>query len=316
MHKNQNSFQMANKQPAKPAAKPPTEPPTVSGSNRPFSISSLFSSRTSVGMNFRRGSVKTTITQSNSAGNLTKLDSNPYDQNSSLQDPVPDESFSLNKVEIDPVYNLIDNYAAVLCCSFLHVDLLHCLFNLALESSSAIAEKSRKLLVEFLRVLSITLPEKACADLLTNPALIDIASVVYPNKLFHKAHKASLILWDLASAFSNLPCIRRLNPISDNSESSLQLKMKFSQTITFANNKSNIHPLQINTIRDISEEIISVPSPSFGKNDKLFSAGDISGSLHIVLAPHVEKGEFIKQMDQSRVIGKEVIDLELLVYFV
>lgn len=305
MNKSQSSFQTANKQSAKTNAKTVTEPPAANSSNRPFSISSLFSSRGSV-VNFRRGSVKTTISQSNSAGNLTKLDKSFDNQKSSLHDVAPEESPSVNKIDTDPVFNLIDNYAAVLCCSFLHVDLLHCLFNLALESSSAIAEKSRKLLVELMRVLSIALPEKACADLLTNPALIDIASVVYPNKLFHKAHKASLILWDLASAFSNLPCVRRLNPLTDNSESSLLHKMKFSQSITSANSRSNIHPLPINSIRDISEEIICVPSPSLGKFDKVNSIRDISGSLLMVLAPHVEKGEFIKQMDQSRVIGKEV----------
>jgi len=295
---------VGTKQTPKPffSSKPPIEiaPSTTGSGNRPFSISSLFSSRTSTA--FRRASVKNSITQSLSSGNLTKIEYNQKLDSRDKSEPDAIDGLSV-ETDTDPVFNLLDNYAAFLCCSFLHVNLLKCLFSLAVEGSSAIAEKSRKLLVEFLKLLAMILPEKSCAELLTNPTLIDIASSINSNKLFHKAHKASLILYDLASAFSVLPCRKRNAMVDDTSGILAKMKCKTISS-SLPSNKSNIQVLNINSIADLSEEVVSLHLSFIPKYDRLQN-GDLVSSLQGVLLPNVEKSDFLRQVDQSKVIGKE-----------
>lgn len=301
----------SSKQSVKPffASKSSTESSgsTTTHPNRPFSISSLFTSRASVGMNFRRSSVKNTLSQSNSTGNLARIDENSDKKNIAGNRERNDSTNHDNSTDlvhcdndVDPVFNLLDNYAAFLCCSLLHVNLLKCLFNLAVEGNSAISEKSRRLLVDFLRLLAFVLPEKSCADLLTSPALIDIASSINSNKLFHKAHKASSILFDLAAAFSVLPC-RKQGFEVDAADTALHQKYKAAIVV----GKSNIPLLSFSSIPDLSEELKAFHSVVSFKSDKV-SISDLASSLQTVLIPIVEKSDFLKQLDQSRVIGKEV----------
>src|SRR3546814_237316 len=48
----------------------------------------------------------------------------------------------------DPVYNLLDNYAALVCSAFLHAGLIQCLCTLATAEDDALASCARNLLVD------------------------------------------------------------------------------------------------------------------------------------------------------------------------
>lgn len=238
-----------------------------------------------------------------------------------------DDSIRESAEDFDPVFNLMDNYTALLSCAFLHMELINSLFVLGVEGSMAIATKSRALLVSFMQILSYVLPENSCAELLTNPALMDLAVT---TGSMHKAHKSSQMLIDLAEAFSLMPCkltsgshISNLSgsTLPSNNPSSGRTRSS-SSAIRNPNNvgsvqKSNFQPLNIKTIYELAEEIkisslstISINgrkfnSPDFRPSSPAGTASDLLYSLRSSLTPLVDKNDFIKQMDQSRVIGNQ-----------
>lgn len=203
-----------------------------------FSISSLFSrhhhnnnaNNTSPGMPFRRASATAASTKSNMPGNYpptrpesAKLEKRGTDPIIFAQKPVTPihlntsstisdkpstpalDSIGEFEPEFDSIYNLMDNYAALLCSSFMHVDLIHSLISLGTEGERGIAERSRKLLVTFLTILSNLLPESVCAELLISPSLLELAASLGPRKSPNRSYKASLILLDIANTFTIMP---------------------------------------------------------------------------------------------------------------
>eukprot|EP01031_Cornospumella_fuschlensis_P035570 gene35570-43134_t len=173
--------------------------------------------------------------------------------------------------EIDPIFSLLDNFSALLCCAFLHVNLIESLYILSTDARMAVAGKSRNLLVSFLRILSEVLPEATCADLLTNASLIDLG----PTKSPAKAHKSSQLLIDLAEAFSIMPLKQtsgahasnlsaatpsvkgRNGSITNKGGAAIPTTTTAGNAATLANvqNKSNFLPLNINTLFELAEEI-------------------------------------------------------------
>eukprot|EP01035_Chromulina_nebulosa_P022879 gene22879-29634_t len=110
-----------------------------------------------------------------------------------------------NTVTIDPIFNMMDNFTALICSAFLHVDLIQSLYYLGIHGSMNIAGKSRKLMVKYLRILANIFPERRCSELLTIPSLIEFAAIANTSSTTNKAHKSSQILVSLAEAFSLMP---------------------------------------------------------------------------------------------------------------
>lgn len=245
---------------------------------------------------------------------------------------IPVSSFQV--AEFDPVINLLDNLSALLCCAFLHVDLVGSLFELCTNAKLAIAAKSRRLLVNFLRILADVLPENSCSELLTNPTLINIASSLGSSSgSSSRAHKASQLLVDLAEAFSIMPYKQTSGGHASNLSSLVSSSSKgrngsitnksantgsiVVNPATVTSNKSNFLPLNIRTVFELTEEIkISsmtssngVRRPEGGSNIVSSSTSRALGvlnSLRQSLTQVVDKADFTRQMDISRVIGKEV----------
>jgi hypothetical protein len=296
--------------------------------------------------------------------------------------------------DFDPVYNLLENYTAILGCSFLHMGLIHSLFVLGVEGSMEIAKRSRALLISFLQVVATVLPENACADLLTNPVLIQLAVEVHGSEQknsyhnMYRAHQSAQILIDLAEAFSLMPFkqtsgshVSNLSMANQNLHltSSSMGRHRTGSNAKFGNNPStgnatatggsaqssgstggsalaasaggnaggmangsissgggpaitqraNFQALNIKTLFELAEEIkISslstivvngrksttsssvldlTPSGTRGSQTPVlsFGAADALYNLRISLAPMVDKADFIKQMETSRIIGKE-----------
>eukprot|EP01039_Chlorochromonas_danica_P002589 gene2589-2831_t len=239
------------------------------------------------------------------------------------------EGFAVD--EIDPVYNLLDNVSALLCCAFLHVDLINSLFVLSTEARVGVAVKSRKLLVNFLRILSEVLPENACAELLTNPTLLDISIALGSNRSANRAYKSSQLLMDLADTFSVMPCKQTSGAHSSNLSQGVSVKGR-NRSITGTSsmtsslpgnfsvqpsNRSNFLPLNIRTLFDLAEEIkISSSIATAGQPAGLeisssiycssnFRSMSVLSSLRNSLTPVVDKVDFARQMEASKVTGKE-----------
>jgi hypothetical protein len=82
-------------------------------------------------------------------------------------------------------------------------------------------------------------------------------------------------------------------------------------------NKANFVPLNIQTIYELAEEIriSSLPALAYNSNKAYFSSSiphfdnatiDIIKSMQDSLSAFVDRSDFLKQMEQSRVVGKEV----------
>lgn len=105
----------------------------------------------------------------------------------------------------DPVFNMLDNYSAILCSALCHSELIESLCFLAANGSVTIAGKSRALLVNFMRLLSRSFPENQCSELLTIPYLVEFAACVNPGREANKAYKSGQTLVALADAFALSP---------------------------------------------------------------------------------------------------------------
>ena len=56
-----------------------------------------------------------------------------------------------NQVTVDPIFNMMDNFTALICSAFLHVDLIQSLYYLGIHGSMNIAGKSRQIILNYLR---------------------------------------------------------------------------------------------------------------------------------------------------------------------
>jgi hypothetical protein len=250
----------------------------------------------------------------------------------------PSLPYDDNEFEFDTVYNLIDNYSALICCSMLHVELIQTLFVLGTEGQRPIAVKSRKLLVIFLKILSNVLPENLCSSLLTSPSLIEIASSArYSTVSPSKTYKASLILLEIANTFSIMPIPQNYSTINNftldgvglgGPHSTIQNQSSVSQLNFSAANarnragstnvrgsayvvnptstRSNLPSLNIQNLFLLMEEV-KVCSRVTNPNDMdVDSSSGLTTSIRSSLIPVVDKMEFTRQIELSRVNqGKE-----------
>ena len=104
---------------------------------------------------------------------------------------------------VDPLFNALDSYAALLCCSFLHANLFRGLCILGTTGDSSLMEKSKSLLLDVLLVATRLFPVSKCAEFLKVPELIDFATAVSSANDPYQAHKASGFLISIANEFSS-----------------------------------------------------------------------------------------------------------------
>ena len=110
------------------------------------------------------------------------------------------------------MFYLVDNHAAMLCSSLLHSEVVESLCYSEHRSTPLVADKSRILLVEFLRTLAHILPERNCAELLNAPSLIEFSTSIHAGAMSNRAHKARQLLSSLADAFNVAPRQFRVSP--------------------------------------------------------------------------------------------------------
>jgi hypothetical protein len=102
----------------------------------------------------------------------------------------------------DPLYNLMDSYAVMLCAALLKAGTFPSLCTIGTLGSAMLSDKARKILVHLLGVISRLFPDRMCAQLLSDPSLIEFASTFASLKLSDRALKASQLLLSLSTAFS------------------------------------------------------------------------------------------------------------------
>jgi rapamycin-insensitive companion of mTOR len=245
---------------------------------------------------------------------------------------IPEATIVKNSADdFDPIYNLLDNYTALLCCAFLHMDLVSSLFVLGVEGNATISAKSRSLMVTFMNIVSCVLPESACADLLTNPSLIEIAVTVGNHKIMNKSHRSSQLLIELAEAFSIMsPTNRQTSGLHVSNLSTLKAQENRQRSASatsgrsvgnasMSGNQSNFQPLNIKTVYQLAEEIKISSFSSISTDGRKGEDQARPGSPHIhqlysvdtllslrgSLTPLIDRTDFNRQIEQSRVIGKE-----------
>eukprot|EP01041_Mallomonas_annulata_P000384 gene384-698_t len=103
---------------------------------------------------------------------------------------------------LDPLYNLIDNYSAYLICAFLHANIINTLIFLSTSGDTILVQKSRDLLVAVLRIVAAVLPERWSNELLISPQLVQYAASLQSRTKPSRAHKATQMLAALADAFA------------------------------------------------------------------------------------------------------------------
>jgi hypothetical protein len=237
---------------------------------------------------------------------------------------------------MDPIFNLMDNYKALLCCAFLHAGLIDSLYFLGVNGATQIALKARRLMVSYLRTMAYLFPEDVCSELLTIPSLIEFAASVSTTKTAKRAHKSSQMLITLAEAFTLMP----FKQVSGSHISGLSLSVKMprnsilSPTAAAANKalpltvnpspavmaRANFPPLNIQTIFELAEEIKIASFTTIASGESTVDgtcsvvagvngssvAAEVLNNLRNSLTPEIDKNDFVRQMDLSRVIGNQV----------
>ena len=97
---------------------------------------------------------------------------------------------------------MMDTYSAILCSAFMHCKLLDSLCEVGIHASGMLAQKSRYLLVNLLRIASGIFSESTCTDLLAVPKLVAYSTSFGSKSYPDRAHKASDLLKSLADIFS------------------------------------------------------------------------------------------------------------------
>jgi len=235
----------------------------------------------------------------------------------------------------DPIYNLMDNYAALLCCSVIHAKLIDSLCFLATHAESSLATKSRDLLVDILRTASNIFPEGNCSDLLAMPFLIEFASAAWTNNLSSRAEKASHVLLAMTEAFSatsieqfhlyqykspehtqttqeNLNQDDSINISTPNSNRQINSGRNIGNLTASKSQNSSLKIVSSSpsSIFDIAEEVKQTSQSRVfslieSSSNQLQSKSKLMHVLRLTLISIVDKTDFNKQMESSKVLGKD-----------
>eukprot|EP00605_Chrysophyceae_sp_TOSAG23-4_P002480 GSChrysophyteH1.ASY1.ANO1.2743.1 assembled CDS len=133
---------------------------------------------------------------------------------------VPDSFTNVSKTKYveHVLYNVLDNYAGLLCVALLHSDILQGLIHLGTRSNLVLAGKARWFFVEFIRVVGHVLPESTCSALLEMPSLIQVTSTnFFGHSSINRKFNAVQLLESFADAFTLAPrSYNSAQPISKN----------------------------------------------------------------------------------------------------
>lgn len=223
------------------------------------------------------------------------------------------------KFSVDPIYNMLDNYAGLLCSAFMHVKLFDALCWLGTNGNDYISSRGKDILVDLMGVVNKICTEKICSDLLTLPSLIEYAAnSANVKKRNDRAYKASDMLKSLSNAFS-VSKRKEINIYNSamsvnksGAQSSFTVKSKMSQVEMRRRtniNVSNLHPVVSGrTLNSVSEELLQTSSGQTG--NMTGGVGNTKSALAYELKmflsdASLDKSEFNKQMESSRVLGKD-----------
>ena len=226
------------------------------------------------------------------------------------------------KFSVDPIYNMLDNYAGVLCCAFMHVKLFDALCWLGTNGDDAISARGKDILVDLMGVVNKICTEKICSEILTLPSLIEYAAnSANVKKRNHRAYKASDVLRSLSNAFS-VSKRKEINIYSansghsgnkSNSLCSYKIMGRKGQTENWrrsyvVTNNSSGGRGRGRPLSSVTEEMLHMSSGLGGsagggsRNNKSALAFELKMFLS---DSTLDKSEFSKQMDSSRVLGKD-----------
>lgn len=199
---------------------------------------------------------------------------------------------------------MLDNYAGLLCCSFIHVRLFDSLCWLCSHGDIDISSRSKDLLVDLMGVVSKVCTERLCSDLLTLPSLIEYAASASSMKYPDRAYKAADLLLALSNAFS-------VSKTKDNYSSQSSIDNRPISTAIKSNKKLSSRGFDIITIKKdshgqpLSSIIDILVQTSFISGVINSKQGELAYELKLFMNSSIDKYEFSKQMEMTRILGKE-----------
>ena len=215
----------------------------------------------------------------------------------------------------DPIYNMLDNYAGLICCSFMHVRLFDHLCWLCANGEIYISARCRDMIVDLMGVVSKVCTERVCSELLTLPSLIDNAASASSMQHPDRAYKASDLLMALSNAFSvnksegsytgrnasedRSPSIAAASNISGARASVKRLSVRTLEA--GLSNKKTISSAK--ELSDIADELVQ--TSLVGGRDLSSKKGEMAHDLKAFINTAVDRNEFSRQMEMSRILGKE-----------
>jgi rapamycin-insensitive companion of mTOR len=212
---------------------------------------------------------------------------------------------------VDPIYNMLDNYAGIICCSFIHVQLFRHLTWLCANGDIYISTRCRDMIVDLMGVVSKVCTERVCSDLLTLPSLLQDAASASSMQHPDKAYKASDLLMALSDAFSVTKSDGSLSNQTDSEERSHSSasSSRGAKRLSAARNfeaggllgKKGMASAK--GLSCIADELVQTSLVS--GTDISSKKGEMAHDLKAFINTAVDRAEFSRQMDMSRILGKE-----------
>lgn len=210
---------------------------------------------------------------------------------------------------------MLDNYAGILCSSFIHVHLFDHLCWLCANGDMYTSARCRDMIVDLMGVVSKVCTESVCSELLTLPCLIEDAASASSIQHPDKAYKASDLLMALSDAFSvnksdgsfarssSEYSSERASHNSSSSVSSLRHTKRLSARSLEAGMSSHKEMSAARSLSNISDELVQTSLVS--GTDISSKKGEMAHDLKAFMNTAVDRSEFSRQMDMSRILGKE-----------
>jgi hypothetical protein len=198
---------------------------------------------------------------------------------------------------------MLDNYAGLVCASFIHIHLFDSLCWLCSHGDLDISCRSKDLLVDLMGVVSKVCTERVCSELLTLPSLIEYAASASSMKFPDRAYKAADLLMALSNAFS----VSKTKDSNYNRQASVDTRpmstaMKSMRKLSGKALESSKKDPRGQPLSSVVETLDQTSFSSGVVNSK---QGELAHELKIFMNSSIDKTEFGKQMDMTRILGKE-----------
>lgn len=231
--------------------------------------------------------------------------------------------------DVDPIYNMLNSYAALLSSAFIHCGIIESLVHLGTRDETDLGKKARSLLLDLLHLICRVFPHSVSTELMTMPSLLEFAT----SSANHTGgtHRASQILISLANEFSipsnsqtnhtgtsnqshsqhaqNLGIItaRSRGMLSDKSLTS-QSNMGGSASGAPKSSSSAPAPIAATTLKNLTVDIKAFSAMKVKSLPSVASSSSNYNLLQYLNAKFItpsDKVEFRKQIEASKTIGKE-----------